>query len=124
MMNINTHARTAMAAAMFATALLLVPSQVLGGAKITIINADGPNEGFNDPTPAAPVGGNSGTTRGQQRRIAFQYAADLWGQALDSNVEIFVQASFDPLGTNVLGSAGPTFVFSDFGTTGTFPGPE
>ena len=124
MMNINIHARTAMAGAMFAAALLLVPSQVLGGAKITIINADGPNEGFNDPTPAAPVGGNTGTTLGQQRRIAFQHAANLWGLALDSNVEIFVQASFDPLGTNVLGSAGPTFVFSDFASTGSFPGPE
>src|SRR5262249_37091183 len=35
-------------------------------ATITIVNMDGPNEGFNDPTPAAPVGGNSGTTVGQQ----------------------------------------------------------
>ncbi len=26
-----------------------------------------PRKGFNDPTPAAPVGGNPGTTLGQQR---------------------------------------------------------
>src|SRR6185503_672783 len=28
--------------------------------------------------------------------------------------DIFVLASFDPLAANVLGTAGPTFVFSDF----------
>jgi len=31
-------------------------------AQFVIVNADFPNEGFNDPTPAAPVGGNAGTT--------------------------------------------------------------
>ena len=44
-----------------------------------------PGEGFNDPTPAAPVGGNTGTTLGQQRLIAFQHAADIWGAELDTN---------------------------------------
>jgi hypothetical protein len=68
-----------------------------GAATITIVNVDGPNEGFNDPTPRAPVGGNSGTTLGQQRLIAFQYAASLWGAKLDSTVDIRIQASFDPL---------------------------
>ena len=76
-------------------ALSAVP--VFGKATITILNADGPNEGFNDPTPAAPVGGNPGTTVGQQRLIAFQFAADIWGAALDSNVRIVIQANFDPL---------------------------
>lgn len=85
-----------------------------GGAQIIVVNSDGPGEGFNDPAPAAPVGGNSGTTRGQQRLIAFQHAANLWGAQLDSNVPIFVLASFDTLGANVLGSAGATSVFSDF----------
>jgi hypothetical protein len=105
-------------------AVLLAPSAADANAKITIINADGPGEGFNDPTPVAPVGGNPGTTRGEQRQIAFQYAANLWAATIDSNVEIYVQATFDALGPNVLGSAGPTFVFSDFPATGAFPGPE
>ena len=30
-------------------------------ATITIVNLDDPGEGFNDPTPVAPVGGNPGT---------------------------------------------------------------
>jgi hypothetical protein len=63
-----------------------------------VVNADGAGEGFNDPTPRAPVGGNTGKTLGAQRLIAVQHAADLWGAVLDSNVPIVVRATFDPLG--------------------------
>jgi hypothetical protein len=82
------------------------------------VNIDGPNEGFNDPTPATPVGGNPGTTVGQQRLIAFQFAADIWGATLESAVPIRVRASFDPLSctatTGTLGAAGTTTLLSDF----------
>jgi hypothetical protein len=104
--------------------LFAASEQTLGAATITVVNVDGPNEGFNDPTPAAPVGGNPGTTIGQQRLIAFQFAADLWGATLDSNVEVRVTAAFNPLGANVLGSAGTTFVFSDFSGPFPFPGAQ
>lgn len=97
-------------------------------ATITILNADGPNEGFNDPTPAAPVGGNPGATIGAQRLIAFQFAADIWGAALDSNVPIVIQSNFDPLFCDatsaVLGSAGTAYIVSDFGGVPPFPGSE
>lgn len=87
-------------------------------ANITIVNGNAAGVGFNDPTPAAPVGGNPGTTLGQQRLNAFQYAASIWGQALDSSVEIRVLATFEPLACTAtgatLGSAGPRFVDSDF----------
>lgn len=99
-------------------------SSALASATISIINLDGPNEGFNDPTPAAPVGGNPGTTLGAQRLYAFTYAANIWGATLDSPVPIVIQAAFNPLAPNVLGSAGATFVFSDFGSVGLYPGPE
>lgn len=33
-------------------------------AAVTIVNNNAPGVGFNDPTPAAPVGGNPGTTLG------------------------------------------------------------
>jgi PA domain len=101
--------------------LFAASDKALANATIVVVNLDGPNEGFNDPTPAAPVGGNPGTTKGQQRLIAFQFAADIWGATLDSNVTIVVNAAFNPLGANVLGSAGTTFVFSDF--PGVFPYP-
>jgi hypothetical protein len=104
--------------------ILATPSPAAANVHITVVNADGPNEGFNDPTPVAPVGGNPGTTKGQQRLIAFQFAADLWGNSLDSNVDIQIQASFDPLGPNVLGAAASAFSirnFNDLAATG-FPG--
>jgi hypothetical protein len=104
--------------------LLTGAHNAFAGATITIINADGPGEGFNDPTPVAPVGGNPGTTKGQQRQIAFQFAAQVWGSTLDSNQEIFIVAAFNPLGPNVLGSAGAWDVFSDFAGVGNFPGSE
>ena len=113
-------------------ALLAVGSFTTAGrpafaaATIVVINNDGPGEGFNDPTPAAPVGGNNGATKGAQRLIAFQHAASIWGATLDSPVTIIVRAAFDPLGPNVLGSAGPSAVFSDFPGLGAgfYPGAE
>jgi hypothetical protein len=87
-------------------------------ATITIINRNEPGVGFNDPTPAAPVGGNSGTTLGQQRQIAFDYAASIWGATLNSAVPIRVAAAFVPLTctatTATLGSAGANDIYADF----------
>jgi hypothetical protein len=92
-------------------------------AHITIVNVNVPNVGFNDPTPAAPVGGNPGTTLGQQRLNVFQHVADIWGATLDSNVTIRVRASMVPLGTNVLGSTGVLDWESNFPGTGLlYPG--
>ena len=88
------------------------------GATFIINNIDGPGEGFNDPTPASPVGGNPGTTLGQQRLNAFQRAAEIWGGAIESNVPISIEAAFDPLSCNassaILGSAGAIQVIRDF----------
>src|SRR5690554_3172870 len=66
-------------------------------ATVIIINQNAPGVGFNDPTPVAPVGGNTGTTLGQQRLNAFQHAADIWGATLNSTVPIRVGAAFEPL---------------------------
>ena len=99
-------------------------SNAAAGANIVIINLDGPGEGFNDPTRANPVGGNKGKTLGAQRLNAFQYAASIWGATLDSNVTIRIQAAFNPLAPNVLGSAGAISVSRDFSGVGQFPGVE
>jgi len=93
---------------------LSAAAAVAGPAQIFIVNINAPGVGFNDPTPAAPVGGNTGTTLGQQRLIAFQHAVDIWSQRLDSTVPIFINAQFTPLAPNVLGSAGPVSVLRDF----------
>jgi hypothetical protein len=103
-------------------AILALACGVAGAAQaaatITIVNLNAPGIGFNDPTPVAPVGGNSGTTLGEQRLLAFQHAADIWGANLTSSVTIRVGASFVPLSCTadsaVLGSAGANDIFSDF----------
>jgi hypothetical protein len=87
-------------------------------ADIVIVNQDGINEGFNDTTPVAPVGGNTGSTLGEQRLIVFDTAAQIWGGILDSDVEIRVEAQFDILSCSpfsaVLGGAGAIVVVRDF----------
>lgn len=98
--------------------LALATASSSGAATFEIVNNDSPGEGFNDNTPAVAVGGNSGTTIGAQRLIAFQYAADLWGARIESPITIRVAASFDALTCStfgaVLGQAGPSVVNRDF----------
>ena len=110
-------ARTARLLALLAGLLVLAPALARGAAQITIVNGDTPGEGFNDPTPATPVGGNTGTTVGEQRLIAFEHAAQIWEGLLDSSVEIRVRAAFDALGCTAdegaLGGAFPETVVSD-----------
>ena len=103
-------------------AMLALACGVAAGAQaaatITIVNLNAPGEGFNDATAAPPVGGNAGITLGQQRLIAFQHAADIWGATLTSNVAIRIGASFVALSCTadsaVLGSAGANDIFTDF----------
>ena len=110
------HLRNVSVLVMLASLVALATSA--GAATIIINNTDGPGEGFNDTTPVVPVGGNPATTLGQARLNAFQYAADLAGACLVSNVPILVNASMDPLpcnaGSAVLGSAGAVSVSRDF----------
>ena len=98
--------------------LVLAPAPARAAATIVILNADGAGEGFNDPTPVAPVGGNPGTTLGQQRLNVFQAAANVWGAQLTIVVTIVVFSNFDPLTCTatsaVLGSAGAITVWRDF----------
>jgi hypothetical protein len=82
-----------------ALAALLLAGSTPAFARATVIvfNNNAPGAGFNDPTPVSPIGGNPGTTVGQQRLIAAQYAADIWGSILDSPVTIYIQSTFEPL---------------------------
>src|SRR6476660_4377994 len=97
--------------------LLALAPAVAGAATITIINNNAAGVGFNDPTPVAPVGGNPGTTLGQQRLNAFQAAANIWGATLNSTVTINILATFEPLTCTAtgatLGSAGATEIWRE-----------
>ncbi len=109
----------------FLLALLIVApfllSQSAFAVTITLNNVDDANLGFNDPTPVAPVGGNPGTTLGQQRLNVFQEAAEIWGAELTSNVDVIVQATMQDRGFTpcnatgaVLGAAGTIQIFAEF----------
>ena len=79
---------------------------------INIVNIDAPGSGLNDTSPAVPIGGNSGTTLGEQRLIVMQYAADILAQVIDSSVSIEVDGSFVDKDCPILGSAGPTTFYA------------
>ncbi len=102
----------------FALAVAAAAADARAAATIVIQNSDDPNEGFNDPTPAAPVGGNTGTTLGRQRLNAFQFAANLWGATLKSDVPITIRAEWSPLPCSAdgatLGQAGAVNIFRNF----------
>jgi len=95
-------------------------------ATISISSRDPAGVGFNDPTPVAPVGGNTGTTLGEQRFIVYQYVAHIWEAAIQSPVTITVSAGWEALTctstTAVLGSAGAWNIWRDFagGVPGTW----
>jgi len=112
-----------MRAWLIAVLLALFAGDALARATFVIDITDPPDTGFNDSTPVKPVGGNSGTTLGQQRLNALNFAAGLWGELLDSPVPIIVRATFSPI-TNttnpctetggLIGLAGPMGFVADF----------
>ena len=106
---------------LFALAIILFISSP-AFASVTIIVQPDPaepaNTGFKDTTPVAPVGGNTGTTLGQQRLIALQHAADIWGAALNGP-NIIITASWPndvpcTATTAALASAGTTTIHGNF----------
>jgi len=89
----------------------------VNAADIKIVNQDvGTGQGLDDHTPAPPVGGNPGTTFGQQALNVFLFASDIHGAYLKSNVTIVNNVTFEPLECDatggVLGSSGPVEVFT------------
>ncbi|MEP7706096.1 PA domain-containing protein [Paraglaciecola sp. 25GB23A] len=102
-------------AAAVAATVMVMPAF---GANLVLNNVDVPGIGFNDPTPATPVGGNMGTTVGEQRLIAYRRALDLWGNTLASDATIVVRGSFARLNCTTTGGtlaqAGALQIFADF----------
>ncbi len=111
-MNGNRRYAGRLALALVALALLASQRQAQARSTFVVNNLDAQGTGFNDPTPAAPVGGNPGTTVGAQRLAAFREAANIWAAALDSRVPVVIDARFGPLacdaGRITLGQAAPT----------------
>ncbi|MFC5481211.1 PA domain-containing protein [Massilia suwonensis] len=108
----RTAARSLIAAACALTCL------AAEAATIKIQSRDPAGYGFNDPTPVSPVGGNMGTTLGQQRMNVYRYVADIWEKNLKSDVEITVSAGWENLTCSAtsatLGSASAWNLWHDF----------
>ena len=106
-----------LAAAVFLGACLWA-QQASAAANIVVNFTNTGTVGYNDPTPAAPVGGNPATTLGEQRRFATQHAANLWAATLTSNATIRINAQFTAQACTdtsaTLGSAGPIGNFRNF----------
>lgn len=89
---------------------LIAAAEASAQANIVILNGDAAGVGFNDTTPATPVGGNTGITVGQQRLNAFQAAASIWGATLVSSPTITIRGTWEALAcsanSGTLGSAG------------------
>ncbi|MEO8137412.1 MAG: PA domain-containing protein [Betaproteobacteria bacterium] len=109
--------KTLLAAALAVAGTVAFAGQAMA-TRLVLLNVDPAGEGLNDPTLKAPVGANPGKSVGAQRRIVYQFAMDLWGSVLKSNVDIKVAASFQPLrcdaSSGVLGSAGTNWIERDF----------
>lgn len=116
--NFHTRSRGLVLHLAFGLLVVLAASNALATATITIVNNDGAGEGFNDPTPRAPVGGNPGTTLGDQRLFVFNHATSIWGSILTSPVTILVRAQFNPqtctATSATLGSTGATTTHRNF----------
>ncbi len=111
----------ALLVAALTAAALGAPCLIHAQATIVIDVLDAPGEGFNDPgapDPASTAGRNAGATLGDQRFVAFEYAAAIWAGLLDSSQAIVVGATFDPqpceATTANLGAAGTNTVHRDF----------
>ena len=110
-----------MTSARWLLAALALAPPLASAATFTIINLDHPGEGLNDPTvfdEATPDGFPPGTSRGDKRLAVVLAAADEWASKLQSNMDIRIAVSFDPLDCSasevVLGKAGPTAAAHDF----------
>ncbi len=97
---------------------LASPGPAAAATYLVLQVEDAPGEGFYDPSPVTPAGGNPATSLGEARLAALQFAAGLWAERLDSPVPIRLAVRFEPLGGTAsaatLGLGGPTAVYRDF----------
>ncbi len=94
---------------------LLLSVAAVSAVPIQVTYTDAANTGFFDPASRTPAGANPGTTLGQQRRIAFEYAVSRWASQISGTIPIRVRAgwsSTSPVGSRItLASASPVNFF-------------
>src|SRR3982751_2221126 len=97
---------------------LIASATAFAQANVVVQDTDTAGMGFKDTTPAAHVGGNNGNTVGEQRLIAFQTAASIWGGTPTRSQTVTITASWADLlcqsDKGTLGHAGPTNISAGF----------
>src|SRR5699024_8713679 len=98
--------------------VLLLVAAPASATNIVIVNADDSGEGLNDTTPRPAIGGNPGTTLGEQRMNVLQYAAQIMASRLVSTVTIRIAVDFNAMDCSshpaVIGSAGTSYLIRGF----------
>lgn len=109
--------------ALACTAVLAAPAAAVEGRpapKIALLAGPPGEATFIRPAPASVPQPEAATFTvtytgfSTAARTAFQRAVNIWAGQLTSGVPITISARFQPLGANVLGQAGPNFVWRDF----------
>lgn len=94
--------------------IIILLSSVANATVISLNMLNNANEGLNDNTPVAAIGGNTATTLGQQRQNVIHFAARLLEQVIDSAIPIVIDVEFDSLSCSAnaatLGLGGPSTV--------------
>lgn len=100
-----------------------VPMQLVFDDQARCAQYQGTTTPWFDSTPASPVGGNSGTTLGEQRRNAFTAAMNQVRNELPGVASLRVLACWRDLGGDAnsatVASAGPLYLFRDDGVSRT-----
>src|SRR5436190_6543930 len=74
-----------------------------------------PSEGPVMASATAGVTVNYSANFDPAAKAAFQAAVDLWATQIQSSAPVTIDANWSALGTGVLGQAGATFVYQNFG---------
>jgi hypothetical protein len=89
---------------MLFTAMLMALTLTAQATTVQVNSMDAAGTGLKDTTSSAPIGGNPGATLGEQRRLVFEHALNLWATTLSSNVPIAVDVTFQALACSNTGA--------------------
>jgi MYXO-CTERM domain-containing protein len=81
-----------------AAGLVAIPIDASAALNWTVVYKEkGTTTGFYDSSSRSSVGGNTGKTLGEQRRIAFEKAVSIWADTVTSTVPVTIEATMTAL---------------------------
>ena len=89
--------RSVVFASLLVAAVTVTRAATAASAWKVVYSERGTTTGFYDATPTTAVGGNTGKTLGEQRRIAFEKAVSIWADVVSSSVPLSIEATMTAL---------------------------